>query len=93
MRIVRYQKQNETPKYGWLLEARIGEIEGDPFGAYRRLEAQTPIADVKLLAPCEPSKIVCVGRNYVEHAKELGRRGPKNPAAFFEATIFYHQPK
>ena len=84
MRIVRYQKQNETPKYGWLLEDRIGEIEDDPFGAYRRLEAQTPLAEVKLLAPCEPSKIVCVGRNYVEHAKELGNEVPKIPLLFLK---------
>ena len=84
MRIIRYQKPNESPKYGWLLEDRIGEIEGDPFGEYRRLEAQTPLADVKLLAPCEPSKIVCVGRNYVEHAKELGNEVPKIPLLFLK---------
>ena len=35
MRIIRYQTQNEDPlKYGWLLDDRIGEIEGDPFGAH-----------------------------------------------------------
>jgi 2-keto-4-pentenoate hydratase/2-oxohepta-3-ene-1,7-dioic acid hydratase in catechol pathway len=84
MRIVRYHKPNEAPKYGWLLEDRIGEIEGDPFGEYRRLEVQTPLADVKLLAPCEPSKIVCVGRNYVEHAKELGNEVPKIPLLFLK---------
>jgi 2-keto-4-pentenoate hydratase/2-oxohepta-3-ene-1,7-dioic acid hydratase in catechol pathway len=84
MRIVRYHKPNEAPKYGWLLEDRIGEIEGDPFGEYRRLEVQTPLADVKLLAPCQPSKIVCVGRNYVEHAKELGNEVPKIPLIFLK---------
>ena len=84
MRIVRYQRQNEAAKYGWLLDYKIGEIEGDPFGEYRRLEAQTPLADVKLLAPCEPSKIVCVGRNYVEHAKELGNEVPKIPLIFLK---------
>jgi len=53
------------------LEDKVGEIEGDPFGKYRRRDAKIALADVKLLAPCVPSKIVCVGRNYVEHAKEL----------------------
>jgi 2-keto-4-pentenoate hydratase/2-oxohepta-3-ene-1,7-dioic acid hydratase in catechol pathway len=84
MRIVRYQLQNEAAKYGWLLDDKIGEIEGDPFGAYRRAEAKTPLADVKLLAPSKPSKIVCVGRNYVEHAKELGNEVPKIPLIFLK---------
>ena len=84
MRIVRYQLQNEAAQYGWLLDDKIGEIEGDPFGAYRRTEAKTPLADVKLLAPSKPSKIVCVGRNYVEHAKELGNEVPKIPLIFLK---------
>jgi len=84
MRIVRFQKQNEAPKYGWLLQDKVGEIGGEPFGRYRRKEAQTPLADVKLLPPSQPSKIVCVGRNYVEHAKELGNEIPKVPLIFLK---------
>ena len=84
MRIIRYQTENEAPKFGWLLDNKIGAIEGDPFGAYRRLEAVTPVADAKLLAPSTPSKIVCVGRNYVEHAKELGNEVPKIPLIFLK---------
>ncbi len=84
MRTIRYQKQNENPKYGWILNDKVGEIEGDLFSAYRRLETVTPLADVKLLAPTKPSKIVCVGRNYVEHAKELGNEVPKIPLIFLK---------
>ncbi len=84
MRIVRYQTKNEAPKFGWLHDDKIGEIEGDLFGAYKRKEAKTPLADVRLLAPSEPSKIVCVGRNYVEHAKELGNDVPKIPLIFLK---------
>jgi len=85
MRIVRYQTQNgKKPKYGWLLGDKVGEIGGNVFGRYQRKEAETPFADVKLLAPCEPSKIVCVGRNYVEHAKELGNEVPKVPLIFLK---------
>jgi len=85
MRIVRYQTQNsKKAKYGWLLEDKVGEISGNPFGRYRRNEATTPLADVKLLTPTEPSKIVCVGRNYVEHAKELGNELPKVPLIFMK---------
>jgi len=85
MRIVRYEtKDGKKPKYGWLLGDKVGEISGNVFGRYRRNEAETPIADVKLLAPSEPSKIVCVGRNYVEHAKELGNEVPKVPLLFLK---------
>ena len=84
MRIVRYQHKNLPPKYGWLFEDNIGEIEGNIFGEYRRQEAEIPLASVKLLAPCQPGKIVCVGRNYAEHAKELGNDVPKIPLIFLK---------
>jgi 2-keto-4-pentenoate hydratase/2-oxohepta-3-ene-1,7-dioic acid hydratase in catechol pathway len=85
MRIVRYQTQDsKKARYGWLLDDKVGEISGNPFGRYRRNEAVTPLADVSLLAPTEPSKIVCVGRNYVEHAKELGNEVPKVPLIFMK---------
>jgi 2-keto-4-pentenoate hydratase/2-oxohepta-3-ene-1,7-dioic acid hydratase in catechol pathway len=85
MRIVRYETQDgRKPKYGWLLGDKVGEIGGNVFGRYRRQEAETPLADVTLLAPSEPTKIVCVGRNYVEHAKELGNEVPKVPLIFMK---------
>ncbi|HXF86398.1 MAG TPA: fumarylacetoacetate hydrolase family protein [Anaerolineales bacterium] len=86
MRIVRYTlKEGHTkPKYGWLLGDKVGEISGNIFGRYRRKEAEIPLANVTLLAPCEPTKIICVGRNYVEHAKELGNEVPKVPLIFLK---------
>lgn len=86
MRIVRYETLDGTskPKYGWILDGKVGEIGGNVFGRYRRNEAETPLADVRLLAPSQPSKIVCVGRNYVEHAKELGNDVPKVPLIFLK---------
>jgi len=84
MRIVRYQSKNGTIKYGWMLEDKIGEVEGEVYGSYKRQEAQTPVSDVKLLAPSQPTKIVCVGRNYVDHAKELGNDVPNIPLIFLK---------
>ncbi|HET9838531.1 MAG TPA: fumarylacetoacetate hydrolase family protein [Candidatus Angelobacter sp.] len=43
-----------------------------------------PFASVKLLEPGRPSKIVCVGRNYSEHAKELGNEVPSEPLIFLK---------
>ena len=83
MKIVRYQNE-EGSKYGWMLDDKVGEIQGNIFGEYRRREAKTPVGELKLLAPCDPSKILCVGRNYVEHAKELGNEVPKVPLIFLK---------
>ncbi|MCZ2126179.1 MAG: fumarylacetoacetate hydrolase family protein [Anaerolineales bacterium] len=84
MRIIRYQTEAGTPAYGWMLDDKVGEVQGNPFGEYRRREARIPLDELTLLAPCEPSKIVCVGRNYVDHAKELGHEVPKIPLLFFK---------
>jgi 2-keto-4-pentenoate hydratase/2-oxohepta-3-ene-1,7-dioic acid hydratase in catechol pathway len=46
--------------------------------------APVPIVEVSLLAPLVPSKIVCVGRNYADHAKELGNEVPAEPLLFFK---------
>jgi 2-keto-4-pentenoate hydratase/2-oxohepta-3-ene-1,7-dioic acid hydratase in catechol pathway len=84
MRIVRYQYKTEAARYGWLLEEKVGPISGDIFGEYRRQEAELPLASVRLLAPMLPSKIICVGRNYAEHAKERDAEIPKVPLLFMK---------
>jgi 2-keto-4-pentenoate hydratase/2-oxohepta-3-ene-1,7-dioic acid hydratase in catechol pathway len=84
MKIVRFQQENESPRYGWILEDKVGAIEGNIFSAYRRLKADIPIESVRLLAPAEPGKIICVGRNYAEHAKEHGVDVPKVPLIFMK---------
>jgi 2-keto-4-pentenoate hydratase/2-oxohepta-3-ene-1,7-dioic acid hydratase in catechol pathway len=84
MRIVRYQIKDEAARFGWLLEDKIGEIEGDIFNSYRRSKVEIPLEQARLLAPTQPSKILCVGRNYVEHAKEHGAEVPKVPLIFMK---------
>lgn len=46
--------------------------------------SRVPLADAKLLAPCEPTKLVCVGRNYADHAAELGNPVPEEPLLFLK---------
>jgi len=84
MRIVRYQEGKEAPQYGWLHGDKVGQIQGDVFGRFKRLDAKTPLSTVRLLAPCVPGKIVCVGRNYIEHARELGNEVPTIPLIFLK---------
>jgi 2-keto-4-pentenoate hydratase/2-oxohepta-3-ene-1,7-dioic acid hydratase in catechol pathway len=61
---------------------------GDFFGERDSLRTETtsfPLNEVRLLAPVSPSKIVCVGRNYLEHAAELGNKLPDEPLLFLKA--------
>lgn len=47
--------------------------------------AEVPLAEARLLAPVVPGKIVAVGRNYADHAKELGNEVPAEPIIFLKA--------
>jgi len=46
----------------------------------------TPVAEVRLAAPVDPRKIVCIGRNYAAHAAELGNQVPKHPLIFLKPS-------
>ena len=50
----------------------------------RRKRPSFALGAVRLLAPTQPSKIVCVGRNYREHAKELNHEIPTSPLIFLK---------
>ena len=84
MRFIRYRTGNDAPRYGWVYEDRVGPIEGEPFGDFRRLEAEIPLNMVRLLSPVIPGKIICVGRNYAEHAREQGFEPPEVPILFMK---------
>jgi len=61
-------------------------LEGDTNGTYAPTVAGRPVsrARVTLLPPATPSKILCVGRNYAEHAAELGNEVPEKPLIFLK---------
>lgn len=55
-----------------------------PWGSWTLGSRSSRVADVRLIAPVEPSKIVCIGRNYAAHAAELGNEVPKEPLMFLK---------
>ncbi len=60
-------------------------LDGDPFaGPTKRSGARVALEDAVLRVPCRPSKIVCIGRNYSAHAKELGNDVPSAPLIFLK---------
>ena len=64
----------------------MAEIEGHPFGELRFTGQRWALADIRLLSPILPSKVVCVGRNYADHAAELGNEVPAEPLLFLKPS-------
>src|SRR5215475_14586633 len=97
MKYCKFLSANGTPRYAnvedrngtlWaasLMEPPVEDLatqlaildSPEPFEA-------APLSSLKLLAPVTPSKILCIGRNYKEHAAELGNEVPKEPLLFFK---------
>ena len=85
MRITRFTENKKLPNWGWISGDKIGIIEGDPFGAFRRQKATIELSTVTLLAPVIPGKLIGIGRNYAEHARERGVDVPSVPMFFLKA--------
>ncbi len=68
----------------------IAELRGHPFspgkGGVQFTGATFPLDDVRLLAPVLPSKVVAVGRNYADHAREMGAEPPAEPVLFLKPS-------
>ena len=85
MKLLRYRQKTDKPaRWGWLSDEKIGNLEGSPFDTYRRKEPRLRLENVQLLPPAEPSKIVCIGRNYAAHAAEHGAEVPELPLIFLK---------
>ncbi len=83
MKIVRF-KTGDDIAYGLAEAEGVTPYRGSPFVAWEPTETLVPWDRVQLLAPVLPSKVVCVGRNYVEHAEELGNEVPPEPLIFLK---------
>src|SRR4051794_8773286 len=89
MRLCRIELDGEA-RYAEVLqgdhEGLVQPLTGHPFGQLEKDGKPTELASVRLLAPILPSKILCIGRNYAAHAKELGNEVPKSPLLFLKPS-------
>ncbi|OXM63773.1 fumarylacetoacetate hydrolase family protein [Amycolatopsis vastitatis] len=67
-------------------DAQVLEIAEHPFGQPNFTGKRWPLADVRLLAPILPSKVIAVGRNYAKHAAEFGNEVPAAPMLFLKPS-------
>jgi 2-keto-4-pentenoate hydratase/2-oxohepta-3-ene-1,7-dioic acid hydratase in catechol pathway len=88
-KFVRYQK-DAAVAYGILDGAVIEELRGDLFGVWDPTGIKHPLSAVKLLYPCEPSKILAVGRNYKSHLGD--RQAPERPEMFYKPVSALQHP-
>lgn len=72
----------EASHAGILEGGAVHEISGDLWGSRERTGRKFPVDQVQFLTPSWPSKIICMARNYVDHAKEMGSDLPKQPVIF-----------
>jgi 2-keto-4-pentenoate hydratase/2-oxohepta-3-ene-1,7-dioic acid hydratase in catechol pathway len=79
----------EGPRYAEFVDGDVyplsREFNFQELSFFEHREPRLSVEEVKLLAPVSPSKIVCVGRNYREHAAELGNKMPEEPLLFLKA--------
>jgi 2-keto-4-pentenoate hydratase/2-oxohepta-3-ene-1,7-dioic acid hydratase in catechol pathway len=81
-----YRVEHEgTTKYAAERESRWRLVDGDIFGKFRE-GAEIDAESVSVLAPVEPSKIVCVGLNYKDHAAEQNKPVPPEPLLFIKPS-------
>lgn len=90
MKIIRFQYKDEI-SYGLVDGEKVYTYAGTPFdltfsGDFKLSGPSIPITDIRLLPPCQPSKIVCLGLNYRPHSDELKMKLPDLPLLFIKPS-------
>jgi 2-keto-4-pentenoate hydratase/2-oxohepta-3-ene-1,7-dioic acid hydratase in catechol pathway len=83
VKLVRF-KAGDDIAYGLAEAEGVTVYQGSPFFAWEATETVVPWTQVQLLAPVLPSKVVAVGRNFVDHAAELDNELPEEPMLFLK---------
>jgi 2-keto-4-pentenoate hydratase/2-oxohepta-3-ene-1,7-dioic acid hydratase in catechol pathway len=92
VRISRFS-YGEGVAFGVVEGEHINPIVGHPFAPIERTDVALNLADVRLLSPVLPSKVVAVGRNYASHAAEMGGEVPEQPLIFLKPSTAVIGPR
>ena len=85
MRTCRFRRAGRE-YYGLVEGATVRALTAEPWAGGLPEGPAHPVSEVALLAPVLPSKVVCIGRNYRAHARELGQEVPKEPLLFIKPS-------
>jgi 2-keto-4-pentenoate hydratase/2-oxohepta-3-ene-1,7-dioic acid hydratase in catechol pathway len=92
MKYLRFQTDHGV-HYGTLVGSLVYEIAPHYFGPFTRTGRRFPLSAVRVLAPCVPSKVVALGLNYQDHARELHMPLPLNPLIFIKPSTAVIGPR
>ena len=94
MKYVRAERLGKV-RWGVLDEDSVRTLKYPPYaGETEYYDGKSwALADCRLLAPCEPSKIVCVGKNYYDHALEMNEGVPDQPILFMKTPNCVNDPE
>lgn len=92
MHFVRFEKEGNI-RFGILENEIVNPLRGDLWNVEPISGESFPLEEIRLLAPLEPGNIFCIGRNYSEHAKELGNDLPEEPLVFMKPTASLLEPE
>lgn len=92
MKYVRIERQ-DVPCWGVVKGDEVLILSKPPYDGLDYDGSKLPLNQCKLLAPCTPTKIVCVGKNYAEHAKEMGAAPPGFPVLFLKGHNTLNRPE
>ena len=73
--------------------ATVTPMRGHPYGELDLVDLTLPLSTVRLLAPVLPAKIIGIGKNYAEHAEEMGSEPPSEPLAFLKPSTSVIGPR
>jgi len=86
MKIARFSNGSE-PRYGIVDGPELVVLKGHPLAVgFDTTGERIPLKEVKLLAPTIPSKVVCIGKNFADHAAEIGQEVTEEPLIFFKPS-------
>lgn len=96
MRIARFTA-GADPTFGIVegegADAVLAAIDGHPATSFAFTGERYPLAEVRLLAPVIPTKVVAIGKNYADHAEEMGGEAPSEPLVFLKPSTSVIGPR
>ena len=85
MRLARFSAGGDV-SFGVVEGDEVAALDSHPFGPLSFSGIRFPLAAVRLLAPVIPSKVVAIGKNYADHAREMGGEPPAAPVMFLKPS-------
>ncbi|MFZ5814069.1 MAG: fumarylacetoacetate hydrolase family protein [Bacillota bacterium] len=85
MQFIRFLTDESPARWGRLSGTEVYELDAAPYNGGKETGRTLSLEGVRLLPPVEPSKIVCIGKNYADHAAEMNSLPPSEPMFFLKA--------